>query len=289
MTWPEFTYAHYAPVIAGDGCAWSAGASLAGIAFYGEGGYPSRFDGALFFADYVGGCIFAMRAGPDGEPDPSTVELFARPAEPGEQAGGPVELQVGPGGDLYYPLLDPEDPGHGSLRRIRFMPGNRPPVAVAHADPASGPTPLAVQFDASGSSDPDGDALEYAWDLDADGAFDDATGPTATWTYSVPSTVRAGVRVSDAAGATGTAFADVAAGDSPPSPVIDAPAAGTHWAVGEPIEFARLGHGRAGRHARRGRAALGDRARALHGGEHGLPQPSDRAASRRHGRDHHGA
>jgi PKD repeat protein len=46
---------------------------------------------------------------------------------------------------------------------------NQPPTAIAAADVLSGPAPLTVQFDGSGSFDPEGVPLVYAW------AFGDGT------------------------------------------------------------------------------------------------------------------
>jgi len=55
-----------------------------------------------------------------------------------------------------------------------------------------------IVLDASGSSDVDGDELTYAWDLDGDGQFDDATGPTATFRANrPPGSYTVAVQVSD--------------------------------------------------------------------------------------------
>ncbi|MDX6505131.1 MAG: hypothetical protein QOE29_2256, partial [Gaiellaceae bacterium] len=83
-------------------------------------------------------------------------------------------------------------------------PPNNPPVAAASATPTSGTAPLTVSFDGSGSSDPDGDTLSYAWDLDGDGAFDDATGLTPSYTYESAGTYSAKLQVTDSHGAAST-------------------------------------------------------------------------------------
>jgi len=50
---------------------------------------------------------------------------------------------------------------------------NQSLTAMIEAEPQAGEAPLKVQFDASGSVDPDGKIGEYEWDLDGDGEIDD--------------------------------------------------------------------------------------------------------------------
>ena len=64
---------------------------------------------------------------------------------------------------------------------------NTPPSAVATGTPTSGPAPLAVNFDGSGSSDPNaGDTISYSWDLNGDGVFGDSTVAKPSFTYPSP-------------------------------------------------------------------------------------------------------
>ena len=88
---------------------------------------------------------------------------------------------------------------------------NQPPAADLVADAPAGDAPHTVNFDASGSTDSDGTIVDYEWDLDGDGVFnetgneEDAHGEdSATCTYSNPGYYDPKVRVTDDDGATGT-------------------------------------------------------------------------------------
>lgn len=77
------------------------------------------------------------------------------------------------------------------------------------ATPESGSAPLEVTFDASESSDPDGEIVEYEWDLDGDGSYDDGSEVSVEYTYTQYGTYEAKLRVTDNNGETSTMTLDI--------------------------------------------------------------------------------
>lgn len=251
---PFFYYTHSSPVAPGDTCPTFDGSAISGSAFYEGDTYPSEYDNALFFADSVRGCIYAMRADDDGEPDPLSVTPFL---SEGETYPG-VDLEQGPDGLVYYANLYAN-----TVHRIAYDPGA--PVARVEADRQWGPTPLAVSFDAAGSSGPSGDALSYHWDLDGDGQFDDGTSATIAKTYSSATNVTVAVRVEDTTtGKSSVASLKIYPGDTPPQVTISEPAASLSWGVGQPIQFAGSATAKEGTGAAIPEASLYWKARLLH-------------------------
>jgi glucose/arabinose dehydrogenase len=111
-TQPIYSYSHGEQVVPGEPCP-SGTSSAAGIAFYEGGDYPASYDGALFFADYSRDCIWVMYE-QGGQPDPSTRATFI------SAASDPVDLEIGPGGDLFYVDFS------GSIHRVEYATGTPP-------------------------------------------------------------------------------------------------------------------------------------------------------------------
>ena len=222
---PYYTYNHAAKVVAGETCP-TGSSSITGLAFYQGGTYPAAYADALFFADYSRNCIWVMKAGDErpARPEPARdVRRRSRGARrPRDRAGrGPVLRR-------HERRDDPPHP----LHRLR-----RSPTAVIAANPTSGQAPLTVQFDGTGSSDPESGALSYAWDLDGDGALDDSTAASPSFTYTTAGTRTVRLQVTDPQQLTGstTRLIDVTGtgGGQTYSQLIGSMSPVAYWRLGE--------------------------------------------------------
>jgi predicted extracellular nuclease len=83
-----------------------------------------------------------------------------------------------------------------------------------------------VQLSATGS-DPDGDALQYAWDLDGNGSFETDGASPAFHAGDGPASVTVTVRATDPSGATATSSAAVNVANVAPHATFQAPASAT--------------------------------------------------------------
>ena len=117
---------------------------------------------------------------------------------PGGYAAGPSNPFGSPVlSNKHYSLYGTFNSGGGG--------GNNPPVAVAAASPTTGPAPLTVNFDGSGSSDPDaGDPITYSWDLNGDGTYGDSTAQKPSFTYTTAGTYTVRLKVTDSHASTTT-------------------------------------------------------------------------------------
>jgi glucose/arabinose dehydrogenase len=221
MTNPIFAYLH-----AATGCA-----SITGGAFVPNGVWPSEYDGDYLYSDYVCGKIFRLEQNGGTY---SSSEFVT-----GLGSSSAVHLRFGPFGSaraLYYTTYA----DGGQVRRISFTgAANRAPTADLTATPTSGPAPLDVAFDGSGSSDPDpGDTLTFVWDF-GDGSPVLETAQSATsHRYVSPGTYTASLRVRDQRGATSNPdTVRLDPGNTPPVPTISVPAPTQRFHVGELVNL----------------------------------------------------
>ncbi|MEA2564449.1 MAG: hypothetical protein QOH06_5953 [Acidobacteriota bacterium] len=201
--------------------------SITGGAFVPSGAWPG-FDGSYLFGDYVCGEIFKMTFSGGSW---SAVDF-------GQSLGGVTTMIFGPHGSggqaLYYTTYA----NGGEVRKIFYdQPGNDPPVAVASASPTSGPAPLSVTLDATGSSDPDpGDTLTYFWNFGDGTAEVSTTSLTIGHIYTTAGTYTASLRARDnnfAFSAPDTVV--IQPGNSAPVAAIASPSAGQTFRVGQTV------------------------------------------------------
>jgi glucose/arabinose dehydrogenase len=201
-----------------------ADAAIMGGDFGAKTAFPGDYADSYFFGDYPAGVIQRVVLDATGTAVLSPAEDFAT----GIGTNTLTDVVAGPDGALYYTrIVD------GDVHRIVLITGNHSPVAVAAPADSMGNPPLTVNFDASGSSDADGDPLTFSWDF-GDGTQGTGVAPSHQYTqrgrYTVTLTASDGM----AAPGPGIATATVVVG-TPPEVSITQPVDGSAFDAGTTI------------------------------------------------------
>ena len=201
----------------------------------GPHGLPARYDGTFFIYEWMRNWIKTVTL--DKEGGVKSIDPFL----PETTFVRPMDLELGPDGALYVIEWGTDYGGYNENAQIvrldYYDAKQRPPVAQATAEPASGPTPLRVDFSGKAYHSQDGESsLDYAWDFDGDGQVD-ARGPTSTFTYAQPGAYTARLIVTDAAGLRDTAEVALTAGNTAPVLSIEEPVDGGFFETGRPVEY----------------------------------------------------
>ncbi|MBK1786272.1 ThuA domain-containing protein [Prauserella cavernicola] len=196
--------------------------------------FPETYDGKNFAYEWDRGWIKTIDIGENGE------EGAIEPFFDSMQLTRPMNIEFGPDGSLY--VLDYGSGYFGgsddsAVYRIDYTQGNRTPRVDLTSDKTSGQTPLEVNFDPTGTTDPDGDALTYAWDFDGDGTTDSTEAGPVSHTYTEPGRYTAKLAVTDEGGLTGAASVVVTAGNTEPEVTIEAPVNGGFFGFGDKVPF----------------------------------------------------
>ena len=178
--------------------------------------WPPEYRGAMFFADYDQGWLRAAFTSKEGSCGRSGADcrchLRVTGVKPFDESLGPVVgVFADPVGQALYVTK------WTGILRYRWLPsGSLPPVAAFAASASFGPSPLAVTFDASASSDPEGAPLSYEWSF-GDGSRG-AAGATVSHTFSAAGAAGFDVTltVRDPGGASSSLSRRVAVNDTPP-------------------------------------------------------------------------
>lgn len=122
---------------------------------------------------------------------------------------------------------------------VRFAVGRGaavgiPPTADFSFSPSSPTTGDEVMFDASGSTDPDGNIVDFSWDL-GDGTT--ATGPTVSHTYTSAGTFDVTLTVTDDDDNTATTTKTVSVGDVNEAPTAAFDLVTAQPSAADPVEF----------------------------------------------------
>ncbi|RKQ84815.1 glucose/sorbosone dehydrogenase [Solirubrobacter pauli] len=155
------------------------------------------------------------------------------------ECDNPEDLQFGADGDLYLLTYGDgffainQDAG---MYKWEYVKGQRSPKSVIKTNRTDGALPLTVQFDGSGSSDPDpGDSIRYEWDFGDGSAISEEASPSHV--YAKAGRYTAVLTVTDSSGKKTASSTVITAGNTSPTITVEAPLDGGLFSFGDTIQY----------------------------------------------------
>eukprot|EP00898_Chlorokybus_atmophyticus_P002074 jgi/Chlat1/2868/Chrsp195S03012 len=226
VTLPFYSWNHAAPPNQDGKCSAATGdtgSAITSVQFYAGTYFPEQYRGALFFADYAVGCVWAMLKDASGQLDPTNIVTVIDQISSVDIQSAPAALGSGLYTVNFYA---------GQIYRISY--GDEPVLyAVFTTNQVSGVKPLQLTFDASQSTGAP-PITAYQWDFDGDGVVD-STEPAPSYIYTSGGTYTARLTVYSSSGsATTTKSISVLDSDADlPSAVITSPSDGDSFTVNQ--------------------------------------------------------
>lgn len=176
--------------------------------------FPAYYEGKWLVTDWVRGWILSVTLDDQGKF--VSMERFL----PDLTLHGPIDMKFGPDGALYvleYGNGYFKDNPEAELIKIEYNGGNRKPMVQVNADKTAGPLPLKVQLSSAGTSDADGDSLNYSWKITRNGALVETKNTASPELMLTTAGVyKATLTVTDPGGAKNSKSVEIAAGNAVP-------------------------------------------------------------------------
>ena len=173
--------------------------------------FPNYFENKLFVYEWMRDWVYVVTM--DENHDYVKAESFM----PSTEFSHPMDMLFGSDGHLYvleYGQKWNSRNMDARLDRIRYIEGNRQPIAAVTADKAVGAAPLTVQFSAANSKDYDNEVLQYAWSFTDDDV--QATEAEPAFTFSEAGIYNVSLKVTDPSGESATTHQKIIVGNDPP-------------------------------------------------------------------------
>ncbi|NND35278.1 MAG: PKD domain-containing protein, partial [Saprospiraceae bacterium] len=172
--------------------------------------YPAYYDGKLFTYDWIRGWIMAVSMNEQG--DFVSMERFL----PGQKFSNPIDIIMSPDGDMYileYGTAWFARNKDARLVHLKYIKGNRQPVAHAQVETLAGAIPFEARFTSHGTADPDGEELKYHWSF-GDGGTSIEENPI--YTFNTAGNFKVELTVTDKDGLRSSDVIQITAGNDPP-------------------------------------------------------------------------